>query len=167
MRTSRKNKIFAAAYAVLVGVPVLCSVAIVERNQDLVAPRSVAGVWTLQFIEQQTLPCPHLLPPGGHISLEILQSGKYLSVSLNCGLSSGSGVMDANKLIATMSSPVQPAAGGQCPKDCSLLLVGYFESSRIPKKMTGTLLLQGCQSCAPVEFVAVRQTSEEANGNPS
>jgi len=164
---SRTNRNFVIAYVLLVGLPILGLVGILKSGRNLTAPISIDGVWQLQADPAQlaSMSCGKALGDSSNTTLSISQSGKNFSLGFGSinpsnGLRSvASGVVDGTTLRASLPIPsATSAADGGCGQGRELTLVATVNPKADPRSLAGTLSINGCPSCTPVEFNAVRQT---------
>lgn len=121
---------------------------------------SVDGSWLLQgnLTELAALPCGTTgASPEDAAVLNISQSGKGFELSLPNGFrTETSGMIDGTTLKATLTPAVQPRSAG-CGKDRAVTLIASLNPDAKPKTLAGTIAVDGCPTCAPVNFMAVRQ----------
>lgn len=164
---SKTNRNFVIAYVLLVGLPILGLVGILKSGRNLTAPISIDGVWQLQADPAQlaSMSCGKALGDSSNTTLSISQSGKNFSLGFGSinpsnGLRSvASGVVDGTSLRASLiPASATSAADGGCGHGRELTLVATVNPKADPRSLAGTLSINGCPSCTPVEFNAVRQT---------
>ena len=106
--------------------------------------------------------CSDLLSSVAKAPLSISQSGQTLVVSLNAG-NTGAGTLSGRILKAQFPGVVNPTAA-----DCSdrgLTLSATLDPNAEPRILSGTLSVQDCDTCAPLEFRAERQPRSAAGGS--
>ena len=154
---SHTNRNFVIAYIFLVILPVLGLVGILKGGRTLSAPYSVDGSWKIESSLPSASPCGNLPLPVSNTPLSISQSGKTLVVTLGGGTKTTTGTLDG-KIIKAQFPEVtgtdKPA--GACG-DGRLTLTATLDPLAEPRTMSGTLSVEGCASCAPIEFHAARQ----------
>jgi hypothetical protein len=143
-------------------VPLLALAGILRSGRALVAPASVDGAWKMDAANQfSASPCADFLSSVAKAPVSISQSGQTLVVSLNTG-KSGTGTLDGKILKAQFPGVANPTAA-----DCSdhgLALTATLDPTADPRILSGTLSLEGCAACLPLEFHAVRQPRAAAGG---
>jgi|HubBroStandDraft_6_1064221.scaffolds.fasta_scaffold223127_1 hypothetical protein len=165
---SRTSRNFIIAYAVLVGLPIVGLVGILKSGRTLAAPISVDGVWKLQTdpVHLAALPCGKTLAISPEAALAISQSGRNFTLSLSDGpKSAASGVLDGTSLKASLvpSAPWSEEAG--CGSGHEISLVATVDPKANPRSLEGTLSVDHCPPCAPVEFRAVRLATPVKKGS--
>jgi len=163
---TRKTRNFVIAYILLVGLPVAGLLVVLKHGRKLTAPVSVDGNWQLQgnLADLAALACGTPLPAPEDAVLSISQSGKNLVVNLPNGFrTETSGLIDGTTLSATLTPAVQRHAAG-CGKDHSVTLIASLNLSARPRTLAGTIGIDECPSCSPVNFVAVRQAPAGKKG---
>ena len=98
-------------------------------------------------------PCGDFLSSIANAPVSISQSGTSLVIGL--GGKTTTGTLNGKAIQAQF-------AGGDNPKapDCrhrALALTATLDPQAEPRTLNGTLSVEGCESCVPVEFHAVRQ----------
>ena len=152
---SRTTKRFLLAYFFLVVLPLIGLIGVLKSGRDLTAPVSVDGVWNLKVDTNRlaSLPCARFLATAENPVITISQSGEKFTLS--GPRASGPGVIDGIKLRAAL--PGQAGESG-CGSDQQLTLLATVDPKANPRSLAGTLSVDGCSSCSPVEFHAARQT---------
>lgn len=166
------NRNFVIAYVLLVGLPLLGLVGILKSGRGLTAPFSVDGAWKIESAAGRlpASPCGNFLSSVSAAPLSISQSGKSLVVTFSGGTKTTTGTLDGKTLQAQFagtdrsredrSSADRSGAdqsGAAVCGDGSLSLTATFDPLAEPRTLSGTLTVEGCGSCAPLEFHAVRQ----------
>jgi hypothetical protein len=161
----RKNLKFVMAYLILVGVPIVGLAAILRAGRTLAAPVSVAGVWKVDGHANaaafDTLPCVGRFLPGS-TSLSIMQSGRNLTLSFNDGskvTAFGSGLIDRRAIKGSLAANQYPEHEIACRSERRVMLSAIVDGESLHRSMSGTMAVDGCSSCLPVEFRAVRTSS--------
>lgn len=161
---SSTNKRFLIAYALLVGLPLAGLPIVLRHGRNLAAPISVDGVWKMQVDATQlaALPCAAYLTSEQNPSLIISQSGEGFTVNLGGLKSRDAGVIEGTALRASL-----PAQSNEksCTGEQQLNLLASVDPNANPRSLAGTLSVEGCQSCPPVAFHAVRQLPEKKRGH--
>jgi len=161
---SRLNKNFVIAYVSLVVLPIFGLVGILRRGQNLKAPTSVDGVWTIQAAATTgTMPsCMSALGLALDTPFTISQSGKNLVI--NAGKIGGTGLIEGT----TLQAPLKPAEtllpAPNCGDDGSVLLTATAAAKASPRMLSGELSLANCPSCESVKFHAIAQASTQKEG---
>lgn len=154
------------AYICLVGTPLLGLLGILRAGQHLTPPVSVGGAWYLEADSGALAsgPCRDLLASVSQPFLSIFQSGTNLVFSLNNPQKTTlPGTIQGAEV--TMSREDAPVAGetGACADPQAIQLkaaVGNQDGQRV---LTGTLAVQGCAACQPIQFRAVRSSAKEGH----
>jgi len=155
----------AVAYIFLVGFPLLTLVAILRAGTHLTAPKAIQGGWNVQadFSPWQSVPCGAMLSNAQQPLLTIDQSGSDLTVRLNDAERTVlSGTVEGFTLSSTPSdagveTEPGPRARPACRSAQSLRLQAAVNQHGKQRTLAGTLHLDGCASCPPIAFTAIRQ----------
>jgi len=145
-----------------VGLPVLGLVGILKSGRGLIAPFSVDGTWKIDsgVGRPAVSPCGDFLSSVSNAPISISQSGRTLVVTLSGGAKATTGTIDGKTIkaefIAADSSRSNSSGAAEC-NDRGLALAATLDPIADPRTLSGTLAVEGCGSCAPVEFHAVRQ----------
>jgi len=151
---SHTNRNFVIAYVFLVVLPVLGLVGVLKSGRGLTAPFSVDGVWKIESSRPSASPCVNFLSSISNAPLSISQSGKSLVVTLGGGTKTTMGTLDGKILKAQFTGADKASA--ECGNG-SLTLTATLDPLGEPRTLSGTLAVEGCASCAPIEFHAIRQ----------
>ena len=155
------NRNFIIAYIILVGLPILGLVGILKRGRGMAAPVSIDGTWTLQADPARlaALPCGKSLTAS---DLAISQSGGTFTLSVTNGPKSlASGVLTGT----TVKASVLPSSDdADCGQGRELTLIATVDPKANPRSLNGTISLNDCATCKPVEFRAVRHTAAVKGG---
>jgi hypothetical protein len=159
---SHTNRNFVIAYILLVGLPLLGLVGILKSGRGLTAPFSVDGSWKIESAVSRlpASPCGNFLSSVSAAPLSILQSGKSLVVTLSGGTKTTTGTLDGKTLKAQFVAADRSGADQSGPAECgyrSLTLTAILDPLAEPRTLSGTLAVEGCGSCTPLEFHLVRQ----------
>jgi len=151
---SHTNRNFVIAYIFLVALPLLGLVGILRSGRGLTAPFSVDGAWKIESGAgtPSASSCGNFFSSVSNAPLSISQSGKSLVVTLS-GAKTTMGTLDGKTIKAQFTAADRPAACG----DGGLTLTATLDPLAEPRTLRGTLSVEGCNSCAPLEFRAVRQ----------
>jgi hypothetical protein len=147
------------AYIFLVGLPLLGLAGILKSGRGLKAPFSVDGAWKIEASAPSASPCGNLLSSISNAPLSISQSGKSLVVTVSGGTKTATGTLDGKIINAQFAGADQSSACG----DGSLALSATLDPLAEPRTLSGTLSVEGCASCAPLAFRAVRQPKAPGN----
>jgi hypothetical protein len=163
---SHTNRNFVIAYVLLVGLPLLGLVGVLRSGRGLSAPFSVDGAWKIEpgTSRPSASPCANFFTSVSNAPLSISQSGKSLVVILS-GVKTATGTLDG-KIIKAQFAVAAKSGGDKSGEDRSsvaqcgdggLNLTATLDPMTAPRTLSGTLSVEGCASCAPLEFRAVRQ----------
>ena len=143
------------AYVAFVGIPLLGLIGILDAGRDLRAPFAIGGAWNVQGDWKPLLSnlCGVWTESSQDRTLEISQSGKYLSVTFDS--LQGSGFIEASRVTAGQLRPNKRVSCSQ--GEVSLNVTARYESANGVDALIGTVAVNGCASCAPVPFRAVRR----------
>jgi hypothetical protein len=144
------NRNFVIAYILLVGLPLLGLAGVLRSGRELTAPFSVDGAWQIESSHPAVSPCGNYLSSVSSAPLSISQSGKTLVVTLGGGTKSATGTLDGKIIKAEFAGAAE--CGGR-----GLTLTATLDPLAEPRTLSGTLAVEGCSSCAPLEFRGVRQ----------
>lgn len=157
-----------SAYVFLVGMPLLALVGILRAGAHLTPPLAVRGSWLVEadFNSWRRAPCEALLPNAPQPLLNIAQSGKNLTITLNniekivmVGTINGATLIAAHpSALGKIELIPMPDSGCLSPK--SLRLQAEVQDQGRQRSLTGTLTLDGCASCPSLVFSAIRQVPE-------
>jgi len=159
---SHTNRNFVIAYILLVGLPLLGLVGILKSGRRLAAPFSVDGAWKIESGASRppASPCGNFLSSVSNAPLSISQSGKSLVVTLRGGTKTTTGTLDGKTVRAQFAGTVRSGTDKSGAAECgdgSLTLAATLDPLAEPRTLSGTLSVEGCGSCAPLEFRAVKQ----------
>lgn len=155
----RTNLSFAVAYLVLVALPLVVLTGVLRSGRTLAAPVSVGGLWGIQANPDKVfaLPCGKPLA-AADANFTILQSGKNFTLNFaNSTMSSMSGVVEGSAIKASILPAAGWAKAAGCNEGRSLTLTATVDSNVNAQFLSGTLLLDDCPACVPVQFHAVRE----------
>lgn len=161
---SRANRNFVIAYVLLVGLPLVGLAAILKSGRRLVPPISIDGTWNVEAdtTHLSSTPCAHALSSLSTNSLLISQSGKTLVLTFNDGSkTTGRGVLDGKNVRAPFV--FEPSSSG-CMAVQRLLLDATVDIYSEPRSLKGSLLVNNCPDCTPIEFHAVRLPQAKKGG---
>lgn len=158
MKSANKN--FAAAYLILVIIPVLGLAGVLRSGRKLVAPTAIAGRWKMQVnaLALAALPCAGSVATLRDVGFTTSQSGRYFTLSFaNSVLPSTSGFIEGTTIKVSMSLPAKAVKEAGCSGGHVFSLIATLDSKADPSFMTGFLAVNDCATCAPAEFRAVRE----------
>lgn len=161
---SNKNQRFLIAYVTLVALPVVALLGVLRYGRTLTAPISVDGVWKVQVNPSQlsALPCGISLAGTREQSMNISQSGERFTLEFVDGPRTvTSGLIEGNTLSASL--PASSKESG-CGNGRLVTLAATVDPGAVPRSVVGTLSLNDCPSCVPVEFHAVREAQPGSRG---
>lgn len=163
----RTKASFAAAYLVLVALPLLGLAWMLRSGRTLAAPVSVSGLWRVQGGAGHAclLPCG-VFPAGDGTAFTISQSGRSFTLNVeNSMMSSTWGAVEGTTLRADIVIGPKMAKPSGCDERRVLSFTATVDSGAQAKVLTGTLSVNDCSGCVPVSFHAVRE--ERAGGGRS
>jgi hypothetical protein len=137
-----------------VGLPLLGLVGILKSGRSLTAPFSVDGAWKIESAVSRlpASPCGNFLSSASNAPLAISQSGKSLVITIIGGTKTTTGTLEGKTVRAQFAGTDKSACG-----DGALTLAATLDPLAEPRTLNGTLSVDGCTSCTPLEFRAVRQ----------
>ena len=160
---SHANRQFVVAYIFLVGIPLLGLAAVLKSGRAIAAPVSVDGVWKMEAPANSVsaLPCGNSLALLSNGPIVISQSGKVLVLTLNHGSKATvPGAIEGNTIRASIA-PGNLSSDAGCDGDRTFSLTATLNLKSDPRTMSGTLTMDGCPSCMPIEFHGSRQPRGE------
>jgi hypothetical protein len=162
---SHTSRNFVVAYILLVGLPLLGLAGVLRSGRSLTAPVSVDGVWKLEA-DAGRLSVPSCdKSVSAFSSLVISQSGKSFVLTFNNPSKTvSSGVLEGKNLRALVEPVRDPSGKSGCGDDPPLTLTATVDPNTEPRSMTGLLSVNGCSSCVPAKFHAVRQPRAAGGG---
>ena len=148
------NRNFVIAYILLVGVPLLALAGVLKSGRRLNAPFSVDGAWKMDAKTAHASATPYgdFLSSISNSPVSISQSGTSLVIGLGGKTTTGTLY---GKTIKAQFVGTNPNAT-DC-SDRSLALTATLDPLTEPRTLRGRVSVEGCASCAPVEFRAVKQ----------
>ena len=155
---SHTNRNFVLAYIFLVALPIAGLVAILKSGRSLSAPYSVDGAWKIESRDSSSSACSNVLSAVAKAPLSISQSGKSLVVTVS-GARTAMGTLEGKIIQAQFAGDatrVSDKSGTECG-DGALTLSATLDPLTEPRTLSGTIALEGCNSCVPLEFRAARQ----------
>jgi hypothetical protein len=161
-----RNLKFLIAYALLVVLPILGLVGVLKAGRELTAPLSVDGVWKVDAnaIRLEALRCADKDFLQG-ASLLIMQSGRNLVLNVNSGFKATAWGFIEGRTIQASAVPAEKYSGeSRCGEDHLFSFKATVDAESNPRSLIGTITFDGCSSCAPVNFHAVRQVRNLGKG---
>jgi hypothetical protein len=157
------NRNFVIAYILLVGLPLLALAGVLRSGRSLKAPFSVDGAWKLDTgaNHASAAGCGDLLSAMAATPLSISQSGTSLVINLGSGRTT-TGTLDGKTIRAQFRGTANSSAAG-CA-DHGLALAATLDPLTEPRSLSGKISIDGCDTCAPLEFRATRQSPPAAGG---
>jgi len=152
---------FLAAYVFFVGVPLLLFLGVLHLGRSLTAPVSVDGTWDFfPQAPQSTISVCGSEAVFTTSVLTIAQSGQVLTIDLHPLMRQPA--MGRIQGVAISATALQaPARASGCREPQSFSLKGTIDFGIKQLTISGELQFDGCPSCAPVTFRAVRRISAE------
>jgi hypothetical protein len=162
---SHSNRSLVVAYILFVGLPLLALVEVLKMGRTLAAPISVDGVWRMEAETGHfsALRCSNLLSSVTNAPVLISQSGKSLVLTLNGGSKATASMLEG-RIIKASFVPTDSSPEAGCGINRIFTLTATFDPKSDPRTLNGTLSVDGCASCEPVEFRAVRQPRGSSEG---
>jgi len=155
----RATKKFVVAYITLVAFPLLGLLGVVRAGRSLQAPLSIDGTWKLQFEppSRASGKCGDQLVSSNNLVMSISQSGQNFTMNLSGALSTAvPGSITATDVKAQLQT-------GDTTVHCGgVTLTASLDPTSNPRAMAGFLSRQGCDSCEPLRFHAVRELPQKA-----
>jgi hypothetical protein len=167
---SHTSRNFVVAYVLLVGLPLLGLAGVLKNGRSLVAPISVDGVWKIEAeasrigSQSASQSCDMTVSSLAAGSVAISQSGKSLVLTFSDGSKTvASGVLEGKNLTASFVPARDASRDNRCG-DQLMTLAAVIDPRVEPRSLNGVLSVNGCPSCAPLEFRAVRQPRAPSGG---
>jgi hypothetical protein len=154
------SKSFAAAYLILVIIPILGLAGVLRSGRNLIAPSAIGGRWKMQANAPSLapLPCAESVATMRGVDFTIVQSGKYVTLRFaNPVLPSTSGLIEGKTIRVSMSLPAKGMKEAGCSGEHVFSLIATLDSKTNPNSMAGLLSVNGCAACSPAEFRAIRE----------
>jgi hypothetical protein len=163
---TRTNRNFAAAYIVLVALPVLVLAAVLRSERNLAAPIALGGQWRIQIdaAKLAALPCEKSLFTSEGAGFTVSQSGKNFTLNrVNSPMPGASGQIEGTAMKATILASAEGAQEAGCGGRV-LSLTAKVDPKENPLSLEGRLSVEDCSTCLPVEFRAIREGQARAKG---
>ena len=154
---SPTNKRFLIAYLLLVGLPLLGLAGVLRAGHTLTAPLSADGEWkwAIDSGDVGFQPCAKAIASLRDSAMVISQSGREFVMNFDGGSGArGSGTIDGTALQAAISLPQSGEA--ECGSKGMIALAATIDPHE-PRSMQGTFSIDGCSSCTPVKYHAIKQ----------
>ena len=152
------NLNFVITYLLLVALPLVVLAEVLRSGRTLAAPVSVGGLWKVQITSDKVfpLPCGKSIS-GAETDFTIMQSGKsFTLIFANSTLFSSSGVVEGSAVTARIVPSPEWAKAAGCNEGRSLALIATVDSKVNARFLSGTLSLNDCPACVPLQFYAIR-----------
>jgi hypothetical protein len=154
------NKNFAAAYLILVIIPILGLASVLRSGSKLIAPSAIGGHWKMQANAPSLapLPCTGSMATMRDADFTISQSGRYFALRFaNSVMPSASGLIEGTTIKASI--PLLPKGVKEvgCSGGHVFSLVATLDFKATPNFMAGRLSVDDCAACPSAEFRAVRE----------
>jgi len=162
-----KSTRFIAGYLLFVGMPVAGLVACIKYGNALKAPVSMDGLWHVRSgsMRLADLPCMAEAVAAREPAVSVSQSGKFLSLSATSGPKIAlTGTIEERTITLSAASPAIGFQGTGCEPYRHFNITATLGPGSQPKSLAGILSADGCASCAPVPFEAVRQAQSGGGG---
>lgn len=153
------SKNFAAAYLILVVIPILGLAGVLRIGGKLIAPSAIGGHWKMQANAPSLapLPCAGFMATMRDVDFTISQSGKYLALRFaNSVMPSASGLIEGTTIKVSIPLPPKAVKEVGCSGGHVFSLIATLDSKATPNSMAGLLSVKDCAACSPAEFRAVR-----------
>jgi len=162
-----KGTRFIVGYFLFVALPVLGLVACLKYGHALKAPVSMDGLWGVRSSSMQPVQL-HCLAEGAAApksSISISQSGKYLSLSMVSGPEiAATGTINERTITLSADASAIGLEGPGCEAYRRFNITATLGPGDRPQSLAGVLSADGCASCAPVSFAAVRLAHSGSGG---
>ena len=158
MRLANKN--FAAAYLILVIIPILGLAGVLRSGSKLIAPSAIGGHWKMHANTPSLtpVPCAGSMTTMRDVDFTISQSGRYFALRFaNSVMSSASGFIEGTTIKVSISLPAEGVKEVGCSGGHVFSMIATLDSKANPNSMAGLLSVKDCAACSPAEFRAVRE----------
>jgi hypothetical protein len=160
---SKANRMFVLFYILLVGLPILGLIGVLRKGRGLTPPISVDGSWKVQTDGVSALPCGNS-SPASNVTFAISQSGETFTMNLGGAQKTAIfGALDGTTLKAGGPSSAWPGENS-CASGHDFSLIATVDPKANPRALAGTISVNDCATCSPVDFHAVRQVPAEKGG---
>lgn len=148
---------FAIGYILLVGLPLLGLIGNLRLGHKLIAPISVDGIWDITSIQDANGECAQSVA-ARDLAFTIIQSGKHLLISSSGDpMNSVDGQIQGERVTAVSLRLSPENDSGHSCGNIRLSLSASINSPR-PVTMAGALSMDGCSSCPPLRFTALKRS---------
>lgn len=150
-------------YALLVGLPVLILLGVLEAGRELKAAASISGVWRVDsgFETGVDHACFSNATANQPSTLAIEQSGRFISVSIAPSrLPAASGTIQGNDLRVNAAGGGREGISDLCNDQTPYRLSATLERNSGQSMLKGLVAVDGCATCQPVAFTAVKAAAE-------
>jgi len=154
------NKNFAAAYLILVIIPILGLAGVLRSGNKLIAPSAIGGHWKMQANapSMAPLPCAGSMATMRDVDFTISQSGRYFALRFaNSVIPSASGLIEGTTIKVSIPLPPKGLKELGCSGGHAFSLVATLDFKATPNSMAGLLSVNDCAACPSAEFRAIRE----------
>lgn len=154
------NKNFAAAYLILVIIPILGLAGVLKSGSKLIAPSAIGGHWKMQANAPSLapLPCAGSMATMRDVDFTISQSGRSLALRFaNPVMPSASGLIEGTTIKVSIPLPPKGVKEAGCSGGHVFSLIATLDFKATPNSMAGLLSVNDCAACPSAEFRAVRE----------
>ena len=154
------NKNFAAAYLLLVILPILGLTGVLRSGRDLIAPSAIGGHWKMQANAPSLapLPCAGSMATMRDMDFTISQSGRYFALRFaNSVMPSASGLIEGTTIKVSIPLPAKGVKEVGCSGGHVFSLIATLDFKANPNSMAGLLSVNDCAACPSAEFRAIRE----------
>jgi hypothetical protein len=154
------NKNFAAAYLILVIIPILGLASVLRSGSKLIAPSAIGGHWKMQANAPSLapLPCAGSMATMRDVDFTISQSGRYFALRFaNSVMPSASGLIEGTTIKVRIPLPPKGVKEVGCSGGHVFSLIATLDVKANPNSMAGLLSVNDCAGCPSAEFRAVRE----------
>ena len=155
-----RNKNFAAAYLILVIIPIVGLAGVLRSGNKLMAPSAIGGHWKMQANAPSLapLPCAGSMATMRDVDFTISQSGRYFALKFaNSVMPSASGFIEGTTIKVSIPLPPKGVKELGCSGGHVFSLVATLDSKANPNSMAGFLSVNDCAACPSAEFRAIRE----------
>jgi hypothetical protein len=154
------SKNFAAAYLILVIIPIVGLAGVLRSGSKLIAPSAIGGRWTMHANAPSltAVPCAGSMATMRDVDFTISQSGRYLTLRFaNPVMSSASGFIEGTTIKVSIPLPAEGVKEVGCSGGHVFSMMATLDAKANPNSMAGLLSVKDCAACSPAEFRAVRE----------
>ncbi len=150
---------FLIAYVLLVGVPFALLLGVLHFGRNLAAPFSVQGIWgfTENSVDLALSGCQRD-SARTDLPMYISQSGQHVVIEFQPLLKTAAvGEIQGTELTAATPSRAHSAVTSACDASQTYSLTATVDPKAQPPTIAGIFHLDGCASCPPIPFRAIRK----------